>query len=98
MRDLSQRHDGQGEAQDKKYNHLWTEKNYRNFEMVVDWRMDPKRITKKKWPIVLPSGDDALGDDGKPKEVEVDDAGNSGILLRGNEDAQVNICCRPVGS
>ncbi|MCE9524598.1 MAG: DUF1080 domain-containing protein [Planctomycetales bacterium] len=91
-------HDGLGEAKDKKYNHLWTERNYRNFEMVVDWRMDPKRITKKKWPVVLPSGDDALGDDGKPKEVEVDDAGNSGILLRGNEDAQVNICCRPVGS
>lgn len=91
-------HDGQGEATDKKYNHLWTEKNYRNFEMVVDWRMDPKRITKKKWPLVLPNGDDAVDGDGKVKEVEVDDAGNSGILLRGNEDAQVNICCRPVGS
>jgi Domain of Unknown Function (DUF1080) len=91
-------HDGQGEAKDKKYNHLWTEKSYRNFEMVVDWRMDPKRITKKKWPVVLPTGDDAVSDDGKPKEIEVDDAGNSGILLRGNEDAQVNICCRPVGS
>ena len=91
-------HDGQGEAKDKKYNHLWTEKNYRNFEMVVDWRLDPKRITRKKWPIVLPSGDDAVDDNGKVKELEVDDAGNSGILLRGNEDAQINICCRPVGS
>ena len=91
-------HDGQGEAKDKKDNHLWTEKSYRNFEMVVDWRMDPKRITKKKWPIVLPSGDDAVNGDGKLKEIEVDDAGNSGILLRGNEDAQINICCRPVGS
>jgi hypothetical protein len=30
--------------------------------------------------------------------VEVDDAGNTGILLRGNEDAQLNICCYPVGS
>ena len=29
---------------------------------------------------------------------EVDDAGNSGILLRGNEHAQINICCYPVGS
>ena len=29
---------------------------------------------------------------------EVDDAGNSGILLRGSEDAQINICCYPVGS
>ncbi|MBC7854698.1 MAG: DUF1080 domain-containing protein [Pirellulaceae bacterium] len=91
-------HDGQGEAKEKKDNHLWTEKSYRNFEIVVDWRLDSKRITKKKWPIVRPSGDDALDGDGKVKEMEVDDAGNSGILLRGNEDAQINICCRPVGS
>ncbi len=91
------RHDGMGEASDKKNNHLWTTKEYGDFVMVVDWRL-PNKPVKKKWPVVLPSGDDAPDDAGNVKEVEVDDAGNSGILLRGSEEAQINICCRPVGS
>jgi hypothetical protein len=53
---------------------------------------------KKSYPVVLPSGDDKLDAGGNPVMQEVDDAGNSGILLRGNEDAQINICCYPVGS
>jgi hypothetical protein len=47
---------------------------------------------------VLPNGDDKLDDKGEVVKREVDDAGNSGILLRGTEDAQINMCCYPVGS
>jgi hypothetical protein len=47
---------------------------------------------------VLASGDDKLDEQGKVVLREVDDAGNSGILLRGSEEAQINICCYPVGS
>ena len=53
---------------------------------------------KKKYPVVLPNGDDKLDEKGEVVMREVDDAGNSGILLRGSEDAQINICCYPVGS
>jgi hypothetical protein len=53
---------------------------------------------KKTYPIVLPTGDDKVDDKGQAVTQEVDDAGNSGILLRGSEDAQINICCYPVGS
>src|SRR5439155_7668666 len=35
---------------------------------------------------------------GKAKEMEVLDAGNSGIYLRGFEKAQINISCDPVGT
>jgi hypothetical protein len=46
----------------------------------------------------LPSGDDKLDSQGAVVMKEVDDGGNSGILLRGSDQAEVNICCYPVGS
>ncbi|MBW8885171.1 MAG: DUF1080 domain-containing protein, partial [Planctomycetia bacterium] len=68
-----------------------------DFEMIVDWRF-PAKPVKKTYPVVLPNGDDKLDEKGEIVKREVDDAGNSGILLRGNEDAQINMCCYPVGS
>lgn len=56
------------------------------------------QVVKRKRPVILPNGDSALNDDGSPKEVEVADAGDSGIYLRGNSKSQVNIWCWPVGS
>jgi hypothetical protein len=91
------RYDGKSEAQEPRDKHLWTAKEYGDFQMVVDWRL-PAKPTKKKYPVVLPSGDDKLDEKGEVVMREVDDAGNSGILLRGSEDAQINICCYPVGS
>jgi hypothetical protein len=91
------KYDGKSEAKEVKDKHLWTEKEYGDFQMVVDWRL-PNKPVKKTYPVVLPNGDDKLGDDGKPVMAEVDDAGNTGILLRGSEEAQLNICCYPVGS
>jgi hypothetical protein len=90
-------YDGKSEAAQPRDKHLWTAKEYGDFELVVDWRL-PATPVKKSYPVVLPNGDDKLGDDGKPVMQEVDDAGNSGILLRGSEEAQINICCYPVGS
>lgn len=90
-------YDGKSEAQGAKEKHLWTEKEFGNFQMVVDWRL-PTKPVKKSYPVVLPSGDDKLDEQGKVVMREVYDAGNTGILLRGSEEAQINICCYPVGS
>ena len=90
-------YDGKSEAAEPRDKHLWTAKEYGDFELVLDWRL-PAKPVKKTYPVVLPSGDDKLDANGKPVMAEVDDAGNSGILLRGNEEAQINICCYPVGS
>jgi hypothetical protein len=84
-------HDGTGDK------HLWTEKSYGDFEMIIDWRLTRKPV-KKKWPIILPSGDEAKNADGSVKETEVDDAGDSGLFLRGSEKAHINMFCLPVGS
>lgn len=86
-------YDGKAPIVDKKSPDLWTEKEYKDFEMWADWKFNPKNAKKMKWPKVLPNGDDV-----KDELIEVDDAGDSGIYLRGNSKSQVNIWCRPVGS
>jgi hypothetical protein len=90
-------YDGKCEAAEARDKHLWTEKEYGDFEMIVDWRF-PSKPTKKKYPVVLPNGEDQVDEKGEIVMKEVDDAGNSGVLLRGMEDAQINMCCYPVGS
>jgi hypothetical protein len=87
-------YDGKSAAKDKD---LWTEQEYGDFELVCDWRWTakPKKMMR---PVILPSGDYALDENGKQKEVEVLDAGDSGIYLRGSSKSQVNIWCWPVGS
>jgi len=87
-------YDGQSEAQEK---NLWTEKEYGDFELIVDWRFT-RKPEMKQVPVILPNGDYATNDDGSRKMIEVPDAGDSGIYLRGDSKSQVNIWCWPVGS
>jgi hypothetical protein len=87
-------YDGASEARDK---HLWTAKEYGDFELICDWRLTGKPV-KRKHPVILPSGDEATDEAGKVKEVEVEDAGDSGIYLRGSRKSGVNIWCWPIGS
>lgn len=90
-------YDGKSEAADRNDKNLWTEREYGNFILICDWRLNgkPRKIAR---PIILPTGDYDLDDDGKQKTVQVDDAGDSGIYLRGNSKSQVNIWCWPAGS
>jgi hypothetical protein len=87
-------YDGKSEATDK---NLWSEKEYGDFILIVDWRFASKPQTREM-PVVLPNGDYEMDAEGKPKTASVADAGDSGIYLRGNSKSQVNIWCWPVGS
>ena len=81
-------YDGKSMAKDP---NLWSEKEYKDFEIIADWRF-PGKPKKMKWAKTLPSGDDT------EEMIEVDDAGDSGIYLRGSSKSQVNMWCRPPGS
>jgi hypothetical protein len=87
-------YDGRSEADDK---HLWTEREYGDFVLMADWRWSGEPV-KRMRPVILPSGETAVDADGQPEMTEVEDAGDSGIYLRGSEKAQVNIWSWPVGS
>ena len=87
-------YDGKSEAADP---NLWTENEYGNFLFIVDWRFT-RKPEPKKVPIILPNGSYAMNDDNTRQTVEVMDAGDSGIYLRGNRKSEVNIWSWPIGS
>ena len=82
--------DGKGET-------LWTEQEFGNFVLICDWRWTAEPV-KRNQPVILPDGELATDEKGNPKTVEVLDAGDSGIYLRGSDKSQVNIWCWPIGS
>jgi hypothetical protein len=69
---------------------LWSEKSFKDFELVVDWRFTRKPVEAERTKI-LPDGTEQ----GTEK---VQDAGDSGVYLRGSSKSQVNMWCWPVGS
>jgi hypothetical protein len=75
---------------DGKGTDLWTEKSYKDFELIADWRLTKKPVEAER-PKVKPDG----SEEGTEK---VQEAGDSGIYLRGSSKSQVNIWCWPVGS
>ncbi len=81
-------YDGKSEAEGDKC--LWTEDEFENFSLIVDWRQ-PRQAKAQQTPLILPDGSEALDTEGKPKTVEVKDAGDSGIYIRGTSKSQINI-------
>ena len=76
---------------------LWSEREYGDFELRVDWRLKEVPYANKAVPIILPDGTHKKGPDGKEIVTTVPDA-DSGIYLRGLGKAQVNIWNWPIGS
>jgi Domain of Unknown Function (DUF1080) len=77
---------------------LWTEKEFKDFVLQVDWRMKTDIPGyKHQVPVILPSGEHKKNADGKEETVEVEDV-DSGVYLRGSSKSQVNIWMWPIGS
>jgi hypothetical protein len=76
---------------------LWSEQSFKDFVLIADWRWTAKP-EEHDLPVILANGDQAVGEDGKPKTQKTPEAGDSGIYLRGNSKSQVNIWCWPIGS
>jgi hypothetical protein len=88
-------YDGKSEAEGDKS--LWTEKEFGNFTLIVDWRLPGERESRDV-PVILPDGSEAVDADGKPRTATIKYAGDSGIYLRGSSKSQINIWNWPVGS
>lgn len=76
---------------------LWTKKTYKDFILYVDWRIKATPWKNAGVPLILPSGDHKLDENGKEITMVVPDS-DSGILLRGAGKSQTNIWCWPIGS
>ena len=89
-------YDALSEAPDRNNKNLWSEKEFGDFVLHMDWRI--KRTTGLyPMPIVLPDGSDKLDENGKVIKIPRPNA-DSGIYLRGEGKSQVNIWCWPIGS
>jgi Domain of Unknown Function (DUF1080) len=86
--------ESESKAEDKS---LWTEREFGDFVLKVDWRIKETPYTNPNVHVVKPDGTSKLDVQGKPILIAVPDS-DSGIYLRGTSKAQVNIWCWPVGS
>jgi len=89
-------YDAQSEAKgnDK---HLWSEREFDDFILLVDWRLKEAPYINQRVPYILPDGTHARDIHGKEMRLSLPDA-DSGILLRGSGEHQINIWCWPIGS
>lgn len=76
---------------------LLSEKEFRNFRLIVDWRLtgEPKA---SRVPVILADGRQALDEDENKIYIPIRDAGNAFILLRGTGGPAVELTCWPLGS
>jgi hypothetical protein len=77
---------------------LWTEKSFKDFVLLMDWRLKLEPAYKNKnVPVILPDGSHLKDSSGKEVKIEIDDV-DSGVYLRGSSKSQVNIWMWPIGS
>ena len=76
---------------------LWSEKEYGDFTLNVDWRIKETPYLNPRVPIIKPDGTHKKDADGNEIKITVPDS-DSGIFLRGQGKSQVNIWCWPIGS
>jgi len=88
-------YDAGSEAKGEK--HLWHEREFGDFELLVDWRIKETPWVNPRVRYVLPDGSYARDTSGKELSLALPDS-DSGILLRGTGKYQVNIWCWPIGS
>lgn len=88
-------YDAQSESSGDKC--LWTEKEYGDFVLRIDWRFKPEVLPPQDVPYVLPDGNHDRGPDGKPIHLSIATP-DSGLYLRGSSKSQVNLWCWPIGS
>ena len=76
---------------------LWTDREFGDFTLRIDWRIKPVTLPSQNVPYILPDGTHARGPDGQPIQIPISTA-DSGIYLRGSSKSQVNIWSWPIGS
>jgi hypothetical protein len=88
-------YDAESEAKGDK--NLWTEAEFGNFTLLIDWRIKETPFVNPNAAYVLPDGTHARDVEGKPLRLSLPDS-DSGVFLRGQGKYQVNIWCWPIGS
>src|SRR5688572_30892603 len=75
---------------------LWTEQEYGDFVLHVDWRIKETPYVNPNVPYILPDGTHARDVLGKEMKLALPDS-DSGIFIRGSATHQIDIWCWPIG-
>jgi hypothetical protein len=78
-------------------NILWTENQFKDFNLIVDWRFTGEPVGKIV-PVIMPDGTQGVSPKGEKINVPIRYAGEGGIILRGSEDIGVLMTTWPEGS
>jgi hypothetical protein len=89
--------DYDAESESKTDKNLWSQKEYRDFTLQVDWRIKETPYVNPNVPYILPDGTHARDVKGKEMKLALPDS-DSGIFIRGSGRHQINIWCWPIGS
>jgi hypothetical protein len=76
---------------------LWTQEDFGDYVLRIDWRIKEVPYANPNVPIIKPDGTHKLDERGNQIQTTVPDA-DSGILPRGHAKGQANIWNWPVGS
>jgi hypothetical protein len=88
-------YDAQSQAKGDK--NLWTEREFGDFVLLVDWKIKEAPFINPNVFYILPDGSHARDINGKELRMALPDS-DSGIFLRGEGKFQVNIWNWPAGS
>jgi hypothetical protein len=88
-------YDAQSEASGEKS--LWSQKEYTDFVLQVDWRFKETPYTNPNVYYILPDGSHGRDVHGKELRLPLPDS-DSGVYIRGSATHQINMWCWPIGS
>lgn len=76
---------------------LWTEEEYGDFVLMLDWRIKETPFVNPNVPLIKPDGGHKKNAEGNDIRIQVPDS-DSGVFLRGSSKSQINIWSWPSGS
>lgn len=76
---------------------LWIENEFKDFNLIVDWRFTGESVAKIV-PVIMPDGTQAMDPEGEKINVPIRYAGEGGIIIRGSEDIGILMTTWPEGS
>ena len=76
---------------------LWTEREFGDYTLLVDWRIKETPYLNPRVRYLLPDGSEARDAKGQLLALSLPDS-DSGVLLCGSAKYQLNIWCWPAGS
>jgi hypothetical protein len=88
-------YDAESEARGDKS--LWSEEEFGDFVLLIDWRIKETPYINPGVPYILPDGTHARDVTGKELRLSLPDS-DSGVAVRGDLRYQINIWCWPIGS